>query len=323
MTKLRVGVLGCASIARRKMLPALVADPSVDLVAVASRTADRAAEFAALFGCAGVTGYDELLARSDIDAVYIPLPAGLHAEWVRAALEAGKHVLVEKPAVTSSADAVALVELAAKRDLLLMESFMFLYHGQHAAVADLVASGAIGETRAFTSDFGIPPLPAGDIRNDAALGGSALADVGVYPLRAAQLFLGPDLEVVGATSTVDPALGVDVAGAVLLRNPAGVTAQLSYGFTHMYRSMYALWGGTGRLELHRAFTPPDSWQPVLRIERQSVVEERTLPADSQFPNVVRAFTAAIQDRAAAQAHGADLVRQAALVDAVRAASAGA
>jgi NDP-hexose-3-ketoreductase len=317
---LRVGVLGCASIAWRKMLPAMTASPEVEVVAIASRGRERAEEFTARFGGDPVTGYQKLLDRDDVEAVYVPLPAGMHLEWTLAALEAGKHVLVEKPAVLTRAEGERMVRAAAERGLLVQESFMFLHHGQHAAVAKAVADGEIGELRAFTAEFGIPPLPAGDIRTIRELGGSALADVGVYPIRAAQLFLGDDVEVAGAVLRTDEELGVDVAGSVLLRTPAGVTAQLSFGFTHSYRAMYALWGSAGRLELHRAYTPPDSWQPVLRVERQDHVEERTLPADQQFPNIVSAFARTVRSGADFAAHGQALLRQAALLDAVRAAA---
>ncbi|GGM87019.1 oxidoreductase [Dactylosporangium sucinum] len=302
------------------MLPALVAEPAVDLVAVASRTPQRAREFAAAFDCAAVTGYEALLDRADIDAVYVPLPAGLHADWVRAALQAGKHVLVEKPAVTRQPDAVELVALAERRGLALMESFMFLHHSQHATVRRLVEAGAIGRVLAFTCDFGIPPRPAGDIRNDPRLGGGALNDIGVYPLRASRLFLGPDLHVVGATSVIDERHRVDVAGAVLLRGAAGASAQLAYGFRHSYRSAYALWGDGGRLELSRAFTPPAHWLPVVRLERADLVEERLLAPDDQFGNVVRAFDRAVREGPVRLAEGAEILRQAELVEAVRAAA---
>jgi NDP-hexose-3-ketoreductase len=319
----RVGVLGCASIAWRKMLPAMVAAPSTTVVAVASRDAAKAAKFAAEFGAEAVPGYDELLARDDIEAVYLPLPTGMHHPWALATLRAGKHVLVEKPLATTLDQATELVELAAKGRLVLRESFMFLYHAQHRRVRDLVAEGAIGELRTFTGAFGIPPLPAGDVRYQKELGGGALLDVGVYPIRAAQLFLGPTTRVAGA---VLHGPDVDLAGNALLVNDSGVTAQLSFGFRHHYRNTYELWGSTGRIVLDRAYTPPADWAPTVRIERPDGVEELTLPPDDHFAGIAASFARAVRAGAGSgipegiEDGGAAVLRQAALVDAVRAAA---
>jgi predicted dehydrogenase len=317
MTSLRFGVLGTAGIARRRMLPALLAATSVEPVAVASRALGSAEPVAAEFGLAPVEGYQALLDRDDIDAVYIPLPTGLHAEWIEAALAAGKHVLCEKALVPELATAEKLVARARTAGLLLMESFMFLHHSQHAAVRAMIADGVIGEPTVFSGAFGISPRPEGDVRYAAELGGGALLDVGVYPIRATQLFLGSDLTVVGSVLRQDPRHGVDVAGSALLSTSDGVTAELSFGFEHGYHSMYALWGSRGRLSLERPFTPPDDFAPVVRIQDENGVREVSLPADHQFVNIAEAFARTVLDGGDFAAHGDDILRQAALVTAVR------
>ncbi|MFI1443900.1 Gfo/Idh/MocA family protein [Streptomyces fructofermentans] len=312
---LRMGVLGCADIAVRRILPALVEHPSVRLVAVASRDRARSERIAARFGCSAVTGYRTLLAREDIDAVYVPLPPGMHHEWVAHALTAGKHVLVEKPLSTTYAQSAELVAMAARLDLALTENFMFLHHSQHAAVRAMV--GEIGELRVFSSSFGVPPPDPGSFRHDAALGGGALLDVGVYPLRAAQLHLAGELDVLGACLMVDEATGVDVAGSALLSTATGVTAQLDFGFQHSYRSVYALWGSRGRLTVPRAFTPPREHRPVVSVEQQDRLTEVTLPADHQVGNALDAFAGAALSGTGRAALGEALLRQALLVEQVR------
>ncbi|MEV0056716.1 Gfo/Idh/MocA family oxidoreductase [Saccharopolyspora shandongensis] len=319
----RIGVLGCASIAWRRMLPAMSAVPEIDVIAVASRDLSKAESFAARFDCAAVPGYERLLEREDVDAVYLPLPAGLRADWVRRALDAGKHVFGEKPLTTSARSAAELVELAREKRLLLRENFMFVHHGQHAAVRELVRDGRIGELRSFTAVFGIPPREPGDIRYQPELGGGALLDVGVYPLRAAQFFLPGELAVLGAGLREDS--GVDVAGSVLLGAERGVTAQLGFGFEHHYRNTYELWGSSGRITLDRVFTPPAEMAPVIRIETGGGVEEIPLPPDDQFRNSATAFALDVSsgadidapDAAGAVHPGEDTVRLAALVDSVR------
>ncbi len=317
MNRLRFGVLGCASIARRRMLPALAAAPSVEPVAVASRSADKAADTAARFGLIPVTGYRNLLDRDDIDAVYLPLPIGLHARWIEAALAAGKHVLAEKSLSVGIAEAGPLVEQARAAGLLLMESFMFVHHSQHETIRGLVADGVIGEPRVFSAAFGIPPRPPDDFRNHRDLGGGALLDVGTYPIRAAQLFLGADLSVEGAVLCEDPRLGVDVAGHALLSTPDRVTADLSFGFDHGYRNTYSLWGSRGRISLDRAFTPPDDLMPIVRIEDADGVRELTLPPDRPFVKIAEAFARTVLDGRDFGPAGTDVLRQAALLTAVR------
>lgn len=315
MDALRIGVLGCADIARRRMLPAMAAAPGVRVAAVAGRDADRARELAGRFDARPVHGYAALLARDDVDAVYVPLPAALHAEWVEAALRAGKHVLAEKPLTTDLAATERLFDLATESGLFLMENVMFVHHPQHAAVEKLVAEGVIGELRGFQASFAVPRLPDGDIRYRPELGGGALWDTGVYPLRAALHFLGERLGVVGATLSHGPADAVDTSGAVLLRTPEGVGVQLSFGLDHGYRSMYELWGSEGRVTVERAFTPPADHRPLVRVERRGGSEEVVLPADDQVAGTVAAFARAVRSGAAPDPV---MLTQARLLQAVRA-----
>ncbi|WP_035847263.1 Gfo/Idh/MocA family protein [Kitasatospora azatica] len=315
-TGLRIGVLGSAEIARRRLLPAFAADPAAEVAAVASRDAGRAAELAERFGARAVTGYQTLLELPEVDAVYLPLPAALHAEWTERALLAGKHVLAEKPLGGDRASTRRLLQLARERGLVLMENVMFVHHPQHAEVLRLVARGAIGVPRAFSAAFAIPRLPAGDIRYDAQLGGGALADVGVYPVRAAMHLLGGPLTVVGAALDRTSDHDVDINGAALLRSPEGVLAQLTFGLDHAYRSRYELWGSEGSIRLDRAFTPPADHRPVLQLERGGTVEQRVLDAEDQVARTVRAFVSAC--RAGGTGTGAAAcLEQARLLDEIR------
>jgi NDP-hexose-3-ketoreductase len=287
----RLGLLGCSPIARRRMLPAIGLLDTVRLSGVAAREIERAKDVAAELGTVA-SSYEEILERDDVDAVYISLPNGLHYEWAGNALRAGKHVLCEKPLATTRENAIELTELAARSGLVLRENFSFEHHTQHAKVRQLVAEGRFGAPRTFTASFCIPPLPPDDTRYNAALGGGALLDIGVYPLRAAQLILGPELTVAGATLRIDERLSVDLAGQVLLISGDGVFATLEYGIQHSYGSRYSLWGSSASVSLDRAFTPPPSRLPVLRIDEQDHAAEIVLPPADQFRNSVEAFVGA-------------------------------
>ncbi|GIG63118.1 oxidoreductase [Longispora fulva] len=310
----RVGVLGCSTFAVRRMLPAMARTPGLEIGAVASRTPARAEEVAGLFG-ARATGYEELLASPDIDVAYVPLPTGLHAEWIERALLAGKHVLGEKALTTSARDTARLVGLARAVDLVLEENFMFVHHPQHRVVRDWLADGRLGQPRVFSAAFGIPPRAAADVRYRPDLGGGALLDVGVYPIRATRLFLPGPFEVLGADLRVDPATGVDTRGHVLLRSASGETAELSFGFEHSYRSSYHLWGDTGRAVVDRAYTPPPDEVQVPRLHGPDGVHEATVgPVDQAV-----AFLSDFADRVrSGRRTGADLLAQAELVDQIRA-----
>ncbi|XKK61504.1 Gfo/Idh/MocA family oxidoreductase [Streptomyces sp. ARC32] len=314
-----IGIIGCADIAVRRAIPAILRSP-FRLAAVASRSREKAEDVAAGAGagCTAVEGYERLLETPGVDAVYVPLPNSEHAKWARLALEAGKHVLLEKPAVPDGDSARELVALAEERSLAVMENFAFLRHPQHEQARALVADGAIGELRSYNGAFGIPPTDPGQIKYQADLGGGALWEVGCYPVRAAQEYLGESARVLGAGLKSDPELGVDVSGVALLGDDEGVTAHCAFGLSHGYRSTYDLWGSEGRLVLEWAFTPSHSARPVLRLEQRDRETRILAPAFDQFLGVFGTFHDAVRDPAARAVHHRDLVRQAGLMAGVRA-----
>jgi NDP-hexose-3-ketoreductase len=265
------------------------------LVAVASRERSRAERFATRFDCDVADSYDALLLRDDIDAIYVPLPVGLRPNWIEKALLAGKHVLAEKPLSSDPETARFLFDMANALGLHLVENFMFLHHSQHHFVKELLDCGVVGELRSFVSSFTIPPRPDDDIRYVPSLGNGALLDLGVYPIRAALYFLGHELDLVGAMLREDRMKQVVLSGHVLLAAPDGTSAQLSFGMENSYRTSYELIGTLGNITSVRAFTPPDTYEPVIRVERQSYREERTLPADEQFCNALNFFAQTTQD----------------------------
>lgn len=292
---IRLGLVGCADVAARRVIPAVVATAGITLTAVASRSRDKAEAFAARFDAVPVHGYERLIERADIDAVYLPLPSGLHAHWIARALAAGKHVLAEKPLTTDLDDTVRLVAQADEAGLVLRENYMFVHHPQHDEVRRWLAAGLIGQLRSFSATFAIPARSPNDIRYRKDLGGGALLDVGGYPLRAASHLLGPELSVAGAAFKVDHEYGVDVAGGMLLRRSDGVPAHLTFGLEHRYTAAYQLIGSTGTLSMEHVFTTPAHHRPVLRFDWQDRREEVVLPASDQCVASVAAFVRAIRE----------------------------
>jgi predicted dehydrogenase len=200
---LRIGVLGAARIAPAALLkPATRAD-GVEVRAVAARDRGKATRFAEKHGIPVVhASYDDLLADPDVDAVYNPLPNGLHGHWTIRAIEAGKHVLCEKPFTANAAEAEAVAAVAARRpDVVVMEAFHYRYHPLTARVLDIIASGEIGDVRDIRARMVIPLLRRNDIRWRLDLAGGALMDVGCYSIHQVRTFAGEEPEVTSAQAT--------------------------------------------------------------------------------------------------------------------------
>lgn len=297
MKKLRIGVLGCANIAKRTVIPTIKSIPRFELVAVASRTIEKANAFASQFDCEAIEGYQNLVNRADIDAIYMPLPTGLHEAWVLPCIEAGKHLLIEKSLAMTYESAQLMVKKAAAKGLVMMEDFMFLYHSQHQKIKELIAADEIGEIRSFKSSFGFPPFrDADNFRYNQALGGGALLDAAAYTIRASQLFLGRDLTVAAATLNYPQGKEVDIYGGAFLKGPNGSFAQLAFGFDNYYQCNYEIWGSKGKLIAHKSFTPRNSEKPLVTIEKQDRKLSINLAADDHFVNILNEFIRRIDEK---------------------------
>jgi predicted dehydrogenase len=258
MTTLRWGILSTAGIATEKAIPGMLRAARCEVAAIGSRDQARAAAVAARHGIPRVHGsYEALLADPEVDAVYIPLPNHLHAEWTIAAARAGKHVLCEKPLALSPADAERMIEVCRAEGVALMEAFMYRLHPSWVAVRELVASGRIGRLVAVNSWFSYFNDDPANIRNVAAYGGGALLDIGCYSVNLSRMLFGTEPERVEATIVRDPASGVDTMTSGFLQFPDGVAS-----FTCSTRAesdqQVHIYGTTGRISVGIPFNiPPD------------------------------------------------------------------
>jgi predicted dehydrogenase len=235
---MRFGVLSTADIGIDSVIPG-IQHSDHEVAAIASRDGERAAAVAERLGIPeSYEGYDTLLADDSLDAVYIPLPNGHHAEWVRAAADAGLHVVCEKPLTASAAETAAVFDYCEDRGVTLMEAFMYRYHPLTERAVEIVQS-ELGEVRNVTSTFTFRmPDGAEDIRLDPDLAGGSVMDVGCYAISAARLFLG-DPERVYATTTDRRDCGVETEMACVMEYGDGASARLQSGFetplTQYYR----------------------------------------------------------------------------------------
>jgi predicted dehydrogenase len=248
------------------------------VLAVASRDRDRAERYAA--GRAIPRAYDSyeaLLGDPDIDAVYISLPNALHLEWTARALEAGKHVLCEKPLSRRPADVAAAFALAERHGRVLMEAFMYRHHPQTARLVELVRSGAVGRLRLIRASFSFNGGDPADVRLSAAMDGGSLMDVGCYCVSAARLLAGEPELVSGAQ--VIGGDGVDLTFTGWLRFPGHVLAHFDSGLVCDDRFDLEVVGEDASLYV------PDPWhclQPRIELRRQHVAEVIEIPAANAY-----------------------------------------
>ena len=213
----RWGVLGCASIATRKVVPAMQRSARCAVIAIASRDEERARAAAGELGIPRSYGsYDQLLADPEIEAVYIPLPNHLHAEWTLRAAAAGKHVLCEKPLAMSVTEAIEMIEACEQAGVALMEAFMYRLHPMWQRVRALIDDGAVGELMVIQAFFSYRNLDPENIRNISAFGGGAMMDIGCYPINVARWMFDGEPDDVIATVRRDRRFGTDVLTSAML-----------------------------------------------------------------------------------------------------------
>ena len=259
MAELRWGILSTARIARHKVIPGIQRAGSCRVVAIASRDPERAREVAREAAIPTAhDSYEALLTDGDVEAVYIPLPNHLHAEWAIAAARAGKHVLCEKPLALTAADAERMIAVADAEGILLMEAFMYRLHPSWVAVRDLVASGRIGRLVAVQSWFSYYNDDPANIRNIRAYGGGALFDIGCYNVNLSRMLFDGEPARVEASILRDPASGVDVLTSGILEFDGGGVATFTCATRAEDDQRVHIYGTDGRISIDIPFNiPPD------------------------------------------------------------------
>jgi len=243
-----------------------------------------------------IMGYENLINSDLIDAVYIPLPPALHFQWAKKALEAGKHVFVEKPSTTSLSDTDNLIRIAAEKGLALHENYMFVYHEQILAINNCVKSGRIGDVRLYRISFGFPLRQSNDFRYKKALGGGALLDAGGYCLKYANYLLGGNASVVTAQVNNIKGFEVDMYGSATMVNDNGAVAQLAFGMDNDYKCEVEIWGSKGTLTSGRILTAPAGFIPNYTIKNNQKTETKELPSDDSFLKSILRFIECIENQ---------------------------
>jgi predicted dehydrogenase len=306
----RWGILSLAGITRR-FLPALRAAGNAELVAVATRRPAAAEPLTAAQPDLRLhTDYDGLLDDPEVEAIYIPLPNTLHAEWTVKALSRGKHVLCEKPLATTLADVEAMAAAAERHGRLLMEGFMWRFHPQHARVRALLAEGVIGAPRLVRAGLSFPlDTSRPNIRLDPAVGGGVIWDVGCYAVSIARFLFESEPETVSATARIDPTFGVDLSLAALASFPGDRVALLDASMELARRTAYEVIGAAGAIRIDQLWVEPEATARIVITPHNGAERVEEIPPTNHFVLEIEHFSDAVRGRAPLRYGPADALGQ--------------
>ncbi len=316
----RIGILGAARIAPQALVKPARDVRRVEVTAIAARDRARAESFAGKHGIPRVLGsYDELIADPDIDAIYNPLPNSLHATWTTKALEAGRHVLCEKPLTSNAAEAREVAAVAEASGLVLAEAFHYRCHPLMARAVEICRSGELGELRHLDAWMQVPLFKPGDIRFSPELAGGATMDLGCYTIHQVRTLAGEEPTVTAARAKQRPA-GIDRWMRADLVFPSGATGRMTvslYGAVPLRLGVHVV-GDRGEMRIMNP-TLPSAWS------RFSVAVAGTRRRE-RFPRIptyryqLEAFAAAVLDGAPVLTPPSDSIANMAVIDAVYAAA---
>ena len=320
--KVRWGVLGAASIALRRAIPAMQKGGWCEIAAIASRDPGKAREAARSSGIATAYGsYDELLADPTIEAIYNPLPNALHVPWTIRAAEAGKHVLCEKPIGASAADVEALLAARERTGVKIGEAFMVRTHPRWLRTRELVHAGRIGEVRALQSSLAFFNRDAKNIRNLVEYAGGALLDIGCYAVTLSRFIFGDEPRRVIGLIDRDPEMKTDRLTSGMLEFRAGQSV-FTCSTQLAYNQRFTILGTTGRIDLERPLNPPTDQPTRISIDDNpsdptgAGVTAEMIPACDQFTIQGDLFSRAIRDEGEVPVPLEDSLRNMRAIDAL-------
>jgi predicted dehydrogenase len=317
MEKVRWGILSTAAIGLNKVIPAMQQAEHCDIVGIASRDLSRAKSAADKLGIRKAYGsYEELLADAQVEAVYNPLPNHLHVSWSIKALQAGKHVLCEKPIGLTSAEGQQLVEASHRHPRLkVTEAFMYRHHPQWQKTRSIVRSGGVGTLRTIQAFFSYYNDDAANIRNRPDIGGGGLMDIGCYPISASRFLFGREPARVCAFAEFDPKLKTDRLTSAILDFETG-TSTFTCSTQLVPYQRVNIFGTSGRVELEIPFNaPPDSPSRIWH-HAGGKPEEFTFPVCDQYAIQGDRFSLAVRNGTRVETPIEDAVANMRVIEAV-------
>ena len=316
--KIRIGIIGCSTIAKSSTIPAILKSVNCKLAFVGSRSKDKAKKIAHEFECEKYGSYEDVLDDDSIDAVYISTPVGTHEEWVIKSAQTGKHILCEKSSTTSFDSAKKMISVCKENNVRLMEGFMFRFHPSHRKVNEFINDGTIGKIFSFSSKYGFPPISKDNIRYDKSLGGGILNDAGCYPINASRMLFESEPEGILCNLVIDREKQVDTKATIFMDFNDGRHSQSAVGYDLFYQSVYSLWGSEGSLSLTRAYNVPPDMHVTLDINANNFQEKISIDTADHFQLMINSFCDELQNTQSSQYNFEDdLLNQARVMEAAR------
>ncbi len=256
--KVRWGVLGCAGIAEKRMLPALLNAKNAELYAIASRTQEKLDRFTEKFHPQkGYVGYENLLNDPMVDVVYVPLPNSLHCEWVVKACDKNKPVLCEKPLAMNAAESRQIYEASKRTGIPVMEAFAYFHGPVMKKVREILAEGSLGKVRFIEGNFSQIMRDPSNVRLKKEIGGGATYDMGCYPISFVRAIAGEEPDEVQVLRTIGQPSGVDVDILAALRFPSGIKASLYFSFEAHWHTRNTILCEYGQIDISSIYDPLD------------------------------------------------------------------
>lgn len=314
---IRIGILGAAGITPEALIEPAAGRADVVLAAVAARDPARAETFARAHGIGRVmNSYDEIVEAPDLDAVYIPLPASHHAHWSIRALQAGKHVLVEKPFAANASEARQVADVAATSDRVLMEAFHYRYHALVARLLEMLGMQLVGEVTDVSATFDITMHDRTDIRYQLPLGGGATMDLGCYPIHLARTLLGSEPEVLSAWARTVDGGEVDEALEAKLQFHGGITSTIRSSLLEEVEAQSARITGTlGTIDVEN-FVHPQRGNRITLTVQDGTTTEVVPQQPTSYAAQLSAFVAAVRDGVGVLTGPGDSVANMEVIDAM-------
>lgn len=291
---IRFGILSTAGIGVKRVIPAIQKAKNATVIAIASRNIDRARETASALNIETAYGsYEDLLADENVDAIYIPLPNSMHAEWAIKCAEAGKPTLCEKPLAMTADEAQIMVDTFKNAGILFAEAFMYRFHPQSQRVRQMVEDGAIGDAHIMKASFTFALSDSENIRLNKALGGGALMDVGCYCINSMRFITGEEPIKAEALANFGDVTDVDEQIAGILEFPSGMRGHFDASLRSYRGNRYEILGSEGRIVVPVSYTPNHDEATTIQYWHGDKYEVIEIEAVDQYQLMVEDFADAL------------------------------